>query len=134
MRIAIGSMIAMVLLAGCQSNTASTAYHGELAPGTVSHVVVCWLNEPGNAEQRHRIIDRSKVFRSIPGVVSVSAGTPLRSTRPVVDSSFDVAIVIRFKDEAALRAYDTNPIHQQAVREVLKPLVKKLVIYDALDQ
>jgi hypothetical protein len=43
-------------------------------------------------------------------------------------------IVIRFKDEAALRAYDSNPIHQSAVREVLRPLAKKLVIYDAIDR
>ena len=54
----------------------------------------------------------------------------MKKTRPVVDSSFDVAVVVTFEDEAALRAYDAHPTHKQAVEEVLRPLVGKLVIYD----
>jgi hypothetical protein len=137
MRVGIGSVavvMAAMLAAGCQSNRTAGEAQGELARGTESHIVVCWLKEPGNAEQRRQVIERSKAFREIPGVVSVAAGTPLPSIRPVVDSSFDVAVVIRFRDEAAMRAYGTNPIHQQAVREVLNPLVKKMVIYDVLDE
>jgi hypothetical protein len=36
----------------------------------------------------------------------------------------------QFRSEQALRDYDQNPIHVQAVKEVLQPLVKKFVIYD----
>lgn len=135
MRKVIGSVVVLAaMVAGCQTKGRAVGGQGELARGTVSHVVLCWLNEPGNAAQRQQVIERSKAFREIPGVVSVAAGTPLASTRPVVDSSFDVAIVIRFKDEASMRAYDSNPIHERARREVLRPLVKKLVIYDAVDR
>ena len=52
------------------------------------------------------------------------------STRPVVDSSFDLAVLIAFEDEAALRAYDAHPTHKRAVEGVLRPLVGKFVIYD----
>jgi hypothetical protein len=64
----------------------------------------------------------------------VSAGTTLPSTRPAVDSSFDVAVVMTFRDESALRAYDAHPSHKKAVDEVLRPLVARLVIYDFREQ
>ena len=99
--------------------------------GTVEHVVVCWLKTPGDASARQRVIDESKAFVGvIPGLLDVSAGTALPSTRPAVDSSFDVAVVMTFRDESALRAYDVHPRHKKAVDEVLRPLVARLVIYD----
>jgi hypothetical protein len=99
-------------------------------PATVSHVVICWLKSPGDETARQRIIDETQTLKAIPGVVSVTAGRAVPSTRPVVDSSFDVGIVISFKDEAALRAYESNPIHLKARDEVLRPLASKFLIYD----
>jgi len=101
--------------------------------GAVTHVVLCWLKPPGDEAARQKIIDTSRTFATIPGVVSVTAGRALPSTRPVVDSSFDVAIVIRFTDEAALRAYDSHPTHKKAVDGVLKTLAGKSLIYDFVD-
>src|SRR4051812_38191997 len=75
----------------------------------VTHVVICWLKYDKGAVQR--IVNASDELRKIPGVVSVTAGRPIPSTRPVVDSSFGVGIVVTFKDEEALRAYETDPIH-----------------------
>jgi hypothetical protein len=92
--------------------------------------VLCWLKTPGDEAGRQKIIETSKRFESIPGVVSVTSGRVLPSTRPVVDSSYDVGILITFTDEAALRAYDGHPTHRKAVDEVLKPLVGKFVVYD----
>ena len=113
------------------SLTACSNVHCPFQPaGQVNHVVICWLKDPGNEAQRQQIIDRSNDFKKIPGVISVRAGRAIPSTRPVVDSTFDVALVVTFKDEAAMRAYDRNPIHVKAVNEVLKPLAGKLVIYD----
>jgi len=40
----------------------------------VYHVVLCWLKEPGNSTARQKIIDVSKSFKSIPGVIDVKAG------------------------------------------------------------
>jgi hypothetical protein len=99
-------------------------------PGTVSHVVIVWLKSPGDETSRQRIIEETERLRAIPGVVSVTSGRPVPSTRPVVDSTFDVGIVITFKDEAALRAYESNPIHLNARNEVLRPLASKFLIYD----
>ncbi|NOR65319.1 MAG: hypothetical protein GQ468_04815, partial [Candidatus Scalindua sp.] len=38
----------------------------------VHHVVVCWLNESGNEEARQKIIEASRGFSSIPGVILIS--------------------------------------------------------------
>ena|SRR5687768_11911056 len=103
--------------------------------GGVEHVVLCWLKTPGDASARQRVIYESKAFVGvIPGLLHVSAGTALPSTRPAVDASFDVAVVMTFRDEAALRAYDAHPAHKKAVDEVLRPLVARLVVYDFRNQ
>ncbi|MDQ7010578.1 MAG: Dabb family protein [Mariprofundaceae bacterium] len=98
--------------------------------GRVGHVVICWLKEPGNAEARRNIIVASKSFGDIPGVVNVHAGNALPSQRRIVDDSFDVAIVITFASEQAMRAYLDHPTHKNAVERVIRPLVRKIVVYD----
>jgi hypothetical protein len=118
-------MLICIVAGGCATAPATAP-----VDRTTSHVVVCWLKGPGNADARQQLIERSKSFAQIPGVRSVAVGTPLPSTRPVVDSSFDVAVVMTFENEQALRAYDDNPIHKQAVREVLQPLVQRFIVYD----
>jgi hypothetical protein len=126
-------LLAMPLLAvGCQANG---------PPGIssrverINHVVVCWLKAPGDEEARSQLIDESRALQAhIPGLIHVSAGRSLPSHRAGVDTSFDVAIVMTFRDEEALRAYDEHPRHQQAVQTILKPLVARYVIYDFADQ
>lgn len=96
----------------------------------VTHVVVCWLKNPGDAAAREQLISDSKSFKEIPGIIDVSAGVILPSTRPAVDSTFDVAIVMKFKDQQALESYGKHPLHLSAMQRTLKPLVAKYVIYD----
>ena len=97
---------------------------------TVSHVVLLWLKTPGDAAAVKKIIETSREFRQIPGVIDIKAGRPIPSTRPVVDSSFDVGLVMTFQDEAALQAYEVHPQHVIAVKETLRPLTKKIQVYD----
>jgi len=127
--VGITTLILLVCACGCASAPGDETNAAPVAKGT-THVIVCWLKEPGNADARRQLVERSKSFTQIPGVRSVAVGPPLPSTRPVVDASFDIALVMTFENEQALRDYDHNPIHQQAVKEVLQPLAKKFVIYD----
>ena len=100
-------------------------------PGNVSHVVLIWLKHKGNAQERAKIIATAKEFRSkIPGILAMSVGEPLPSDRPVVDSSFDVGLVMRFESKEALDAYEKHPEHLKAVKEILAPLAAKLVVHD----
>lgn len=103
---------------------------GNGAPGTVEHVVIVWLKVPGDPAARSRIIDASQVLRTIPGVVSLKAGTMIPGMRPIVDSSFDIALSVSFTDAEAMQHYLTHPTHVQLVEVTLKPLVNKIRVYD----
>lgn len=99
----------------------------------VHHVVICWLKDSGNKEARQKIIGASRGFSSILGVVDVRAGSMIHSEREIVDNSFDVAIYLSFENEQKLQDYLVHPIHKNAVKEILKPLVSKVVVYDFIE-
>jgi hypothetical protein len=98
-------------------------------PG-VTHTVVFWLKDHGNAAQRAKIIETSESFRKIPGVLSVTAGPCIPSARPIVDSSFDVAVTLTFASQADMQRYVNHPLHKAAADSVLKPLTKKVTVFD----
>ncbi len=98
--------------------------------GQIEHVVVMWLKKPGDASARKALLAAGETFKNIPGVISVSGGEVVKSDRAVVDSSYDVAFVVTFKDAEALKGYGPHPIHQKAVEEVVKPNVEKFLVYD----
>jgi hypothetical protein len=101
--------------------------------GQITHIVLMWLKQPGDAAGIEKIIRTSREFANIPGVVSVRAGRALPSTRPVVDSTFDVGLSMTFTDAAALQAYEVHPQHVKAVREVLRPLAARILVYDVTE-
>ena len=96
----------------------------------VQHIVLCWLNDPGDAQAITEITEHSYSFDEIPGVISVEVGKALPSDRPVVDDSFDLAIIITLESPSALKSYLANPIHRDAAESYLKPHISRLVIYD----
>ena len=116
-------LLCSLFAAGCASNR-----------GPVQHIVVLWLKEPGNAEAQQQLVHASKSLRRIPGVRKVRVGTMLPSKREIVDSTFDVALVMTFKDEATMKAYLSHPTHANMVQRTLMPLVKKIQVYDFVEQ
>jgi hypothetical protein len=98
--------------------------------GSVEHVVVVWLKIPGDRAAQDEVIAASQVLKSIPGVLSLKAGTMIPSERPIVDNSFDIALSVTFTDAKAMQHYLTHPDHIQLVEETLKPLVDKIRVYD----
>lgn len=108
--------------------TDQTVTYNRISP--VQHIVLVWLKKPGDLETRRQLIETSKSFKKIPGVIGVSTGTPLQSERPVVDDSFDVAVIITFESREAMQNYQTHPRHTKAVEEVLRPVTDRMVIYD----
>ena len=98
--------------------------------GSVDHVVFVWLKRPGNAADRQAILSAADDLRVIPGLKFLDAGTALASDRPVVDDSFDIGLTMRFDSAKSLQAYETDPRHVKKVTDVLKPLSKKILVYD----
>jgi hypothetical protein len=103
--------------------------------GSIEHVVLAWQKKPGDATDRAKIIAASKDLKAkIREVQSLRVGPALPSDRPIVDDSFDVALVMSFRDAAALRRYETHPVHTQAVKDVLKPLTSRILVYDVVSE
>lgn len=98
--------------------------------GSVDHIVLVWLKRPGDAQDRRKLCDAADDLRSIPGLRFLDHGTALASDRPVVDDSFDVGFVMRFDSSSALQAYEKKPLHVRKVNETLRPLSRKILVYD----
>ena len=99
----------------------------------VVHIVLVWLKEPGNPEHRQRIIDATREFETIPGVIDVSVGEVVTSDRPIVDYSFDVGLYLTFSSIDAMNTYLADDRHQQALREIFRPLSERYIVYDFRD-
>jgi hypothetical protein len=63
-------------------------------------------------------------------VLSLKSGSVVKSERAIVDSSFDVALVISLENQTALDHYLLHPTHVKLVEETLKPLVARIQVYD----
>jgi len=95
----------------------------------ITHVVLFWVPE-GDEEKRVRLLEGTKMLAEIPGVLEFRRGKAVPSERPVVDSSFAAAISMTFENQAAADAYQVHPIHEEFVRDFVKPLASKVVVYD----
>lgn len=119
------ALVAVIFYTGCA--TASK----QAKAGKFYHVGLVWLKQPGNAEHRQQIIAAAHSFaREIPEVEFLSVGQSPPSTSPYVDASFDICLVMRLEDKAALDRYGKHPVHQQAAQEVFLPLSQKILFYD----
>ncbi len=58
------------------------------------------------------------------------AGKMVKSHRPVVDSTYSVALNLTFADKHSEHAYQSHPQHVEFVEQSVKRLVKKVVVYD----
>ena len=116
----------LLILFGCSKQNLSV----QSDEFVLQHIVLCWLKEPGNASQREQIIELTQTFNEIPSVLKARAGQVISSDRDIVDDSFDVGIVVVVKDEKALQEYLDHPIHQKAKKDILLPLVDKILVFD----
>jgi hypothetical protein len=103
--------------------------------GQIEHVIYVWLKRPGNVQDRAALVRATAEMQKKTGLISsFRYGKPVPSDRPVVDDTFDLALFMRFTNRRELRAFEKHPAHQQAKKEVLRPLARKVLIHDvALD-
>lgn len=120
------SLIITVLLGGCQLKKMTPIESGP----EITHVVLLWLISPESTYARQTIIQSSKKLQSISTIKQLDVGMVLPSPRKIVDSSFHVGIVMRFKNQKAMTDYLKHPLHTQTVKHIIKPLTRKIRVYD----
>ena len=126
MRWGVRLLVLMVLSGGCfaQSVTQSTL------PGSVLHVVLLQFKPEVTAGQINQTIEQSILqLRQIPGVIAVDAGLKLRDDRPVHIKDFQVGIMVRLSDPAALDAYAGHGLHKAFLQQH-QALFSKIQVID----
>ncbi|PYJ43384.1 MAG: hypothetical protein DME86_03085 [Verrucomicrobia bacterium] len=119
--------LAIFVLAAALSLASVQAAPGR--SGQISHVVLFWLKRPGNVDDQNVLLRAARSFRRIKGVSDVRVGRSLPVARPV-EQSFDIGLVITFKDAGALKKFERNQRHQQVVEAALRPLVRRYIVYN----
>jgi hypothetical protein len=126
------SKLTQILILGLLLAHTSASIANETTPRIV-HVVLVWLKEPGNEDHISQVIEATRSFSNIAGVEEVRVGQSVPSERRGVDDSFDVGLYMIFFSKAALEGYLIHPDHIAAQRAILRPLVRKVIVYDFLD-
>lgn len=95
------------------------------------HCVYFWLKPELTSAQRADFRRGVETLAGIRSVAKVSIGKPAATTRrPVIDASYDVALIVECKDVAAEAAYQVDPLHLAFV-ENFKHCWTRVQIYDS---
>jgi hypothetical protein len=95
-----------------------------------SHVVIFWTDAANPKAADELIAGATRHLKVIPGVRHFHIGKMVGSHRPVVDQSYQVALNSEFADKKTQDDYQIHPEHLVFVEKYVKPLVKKVVVYD----
>jgi hypothetical protein len=129
-RLSIASLAVLLFVTtGCSKIVNAPAYQ----TGTVTHVVVFTLKDKANAATAlKQFKDTCREMRDIPGVYDIEVGPAL--TTAGGSAEFDLGLTVTFRDQAALKAYGSHPIHKRLADQVFLPLSSKVVAYDFVNQ
>lgn len=93
----------------------------------VEHVVLFKTTPDATAEQKERMIAELGALKDkIPGIVDLSVG-PNFSDR---NQGFDIGLVVRFVDRAALEVYLPHPAHRGCVDQFVAPIKADVIVVD----
>lgn len=95
------------------------------------HSVYFWLGDDVSDAQKADFLAFLESFRSIKSVMYMYIGTPSMTPRDVVDNSYDVALIVYFRDKEGHDAYQVDPIHKEAVT-IFRDWIREIRIYDVL--
>jgi Stress responsive A/B Barrel Domain len=118
----VALLLSCFFLPGCGTTPA-------LSP-SVTQVILLWLKHPDRQSDRAQLVRTAHSLRMIPGVRQVETGRTVPALPPGVDRSFDLAVVVTFRDRAALQRYRKDPRHLEIVRHYLRPLVRRYEVYN----
>jgi len=96
------------------------------------HHVFFLLKNPKNQEARAEFEKGLQGLITVPQIQSSHIGTPVESSREVVDDSFTYSYMAFFKNKENQTIYQTHPIHLEFIEDC-QHLWEKVIVYDAMD-
>ncbi len=95
------------------------------------HTVYFWLKPELTAQQQADFVRAVSKLGDIKAVEKIYVGRPaMTEKRPIIDSSYSVALTVICKDVAAHDAYQVDPIHLEFIA-ACKTFWHRVQIYDA---
>jgi hypothetical protein len=93
----------------------------------VEHVVLFKTSPEATEEQKERMIAELAALREkIPGIVDLSVGRNFSDR----NQGFDIGLVVRFQDRAALEVYLPHPAHRGCVDTYINPIRGDVIVVD----
>lgn len=96
----------------------------------LSHIVIFWTDPARPDAADELIAGAHQHLKTIPGSIHFHVGKMSPSTRPVVEQSCQVGLNILFPDKQTEQEYQVHPQHAEFIAKYVKPLAKKIVVYD----
>jgi len=124
MRVAIFLICLVFLL------TASGTEAADAGSGQITHVMLFWLNRPGNINDQNFLLRGLRTIRRVRGVSEVRIGRSLAVHGLGVEQSFDLGAVIIFRDREALEKFERDSRRRTALAAMLQPLVRRYIVYN----
>jgi hypothetical protein len=95
------------------------------------HNVYFWLKPELTPAQRAEFRRGVESLAGIKSVTKVDVGVPAKTgVRPVIDHSYDFALIVQCRDVAAHDAYQVDPLHLAFV-DKFKAYWSRVQIYDS---
>ncbi|MEC4806774.1 MAG: Dabb family protein [Jaaginema sp. PMC 1079.18] len=93
----------------------------------IEHIVLFQWQETATPEQIEAVITGLKGLKNqIPGIIDLSCGKNFCDRA----QGFEYGLVVRFRDRAALEAYQPHPEHQKVVQNLIKPILAGILAVD----
>src|SRR5207248_11788469 len=93
--------------------------------GQVTHVMLFWLKRPGNVDDQNFLRRALRSLRRVRGVNDVRVGRSLPVARPGLEQSFDLGVVMSFRERDALGTFECYQRRKQPIDATHRPLVRK---------
>lgn len=77
------------------------------------HTVFFWLGEDITDVDRRIFAEELEHLMGDRNILEGHFGTPAATDRPVIDSTYDFGMVLKFADRAAQDAYQVSPEHRR---------------------
>jgi hypothetical protein len=106
----------------------------EVRSGPVTQVLLFWLKRPENVDDQNFLLRGLRSLRRVRGVSDVRAGRQVPVSGPGFESSFDIGLVMIFRDRDALEKFERDPHRRQALDAMLQPLVRRYVVYNFVNE
>lgn len=117
-------LLSLVVFCACQSTPQQ-----EYLENPLVHTAYFWFKEGVTDEQKEAFSKSSLELKTIPEVKALFTGKPADTNRPIVERSYDFAVVVHLEDLAAHDVYQIHTVHQKLLADY-SSLWEKVMVTD----